>query len=86
MKIARTEQFKTAFQDLSDRDRTRVEKALWLMASDLRHPGLRVKKMEGTGTVWEARASRSIRITFQVDGDTIVLRNVGPHDKTLKHP
>ena len=86
MQIARTERFKNAFRDLNERDRQRVEKALRLMVGDLRHPGLRVKKMEGTRDIWEARASRSVRITFQVEKDTIVLRNVGAHDATLKRP
>lgn len=56
MKIARTERFITAFQGLNARDRKRVEKALRLMVSDLRHPSLRVKKMEGTNYIWEASA------------------------------
>ncbi len=86
MRLARTERFTTAFQDLDARDRKGVEKALRLMVSDLRHPGLRAKKMGGTDYIWEARASRSIRITFQIEGDTILLRNVGAHDETLKRP
>ncbi len=76
----------TAYQDLDERDHKRVEKALRLMTSDLRHPSLRAKKMEGTDYIWEASASLSIRITFQLEGDTILLRNVGAHDKTLKRP
>lgn len=86
MNFARTEHFKTAFQQLTERDSKKVEKALRLMLADLRHPSLRIKKVEGTDNIWEARASLSIRITFQIDRDTIILRNVGPHDKTLKHP
>jgi hypothetical protein len=30
--------------------------------------------------------SRSLRITFQIEGDTIVLRNIGQHDETLERP
>lgn len=86
MKLARTERFKSAFQSLNSQDRKRVEKALRLIASNLRHPSLRVKKMEGTPDIFEARASRAIRITFQIDQDTLLLRNVGAHDPTLKNP
>jgi hypothetical protein len=25
-------------------------------------------------------------MTFEINGDTIILRNVGAHDKTLKRP
>jgi len=30
--------------------------------------------------------SRSIRLTFEIAGNMIVLRNVGQHDETLKNP
>lgn len=86
MKLSRTERFKIAFRSLTAQDRKRVEKALRLMATDLRHPSLRVKKMEGTRNIFEARASRSLRITFQIESDVLLLRNVGAHDSTLKSP
>ena len=86
MKLARAERFLIAYQALGERDRKRVEKAIGLMAANLGHPSLRVKKMQGTDYIWEASASLSIRITFQIEGETILLRNVGAHDKTLKRP
>ena len=61
-------------------------KAIEQMVKDLRYPSLRVKRMQGAGHMWEARASRSLRITFQVEGDVILLRNIGPHDETLERP
>lgn len=86
MNLRRTERFKIAFQTLAPQDRKRVEKALRLMVTDLRHPSLRVKKIKGTRDIFEARASRSIRITFQMETDALLLRNVGAHDATLKNP
>jgi mRNA-degrading endonuclease RelE of RelBE toxin-antitoxin system len=86
MNLRRTERFKTAFQTLTRQDRKRVEKALRLMVTDLRHPSLRVKKIKGTHDIFEARASRSIRITFQMEPDALLLRNVGAHDVTLNNP
>jgi hypothetical protein len=56
------------------------------MAQDLRYPGLRVKRVQGTTGIWEARASRSIRLTFQVEGTDLILRNVGHHDDALRKP
>jgi hypothetical protein len=35
---------------------------------------------------WEARASNSLRLTFELRDDVILLRNVGAHDDTLKNP
>jgi mRNA interferase RelE/StbE len=52
----------------------------------MRYPGLRVKKIKGTEYIWEARASRSLRMTFQIEEDTIILRNIGQHDETLNRP
>lgn len=86
MRLAYTHRFRTAFASLGDRDTDRVRKALKHLAADLRHPGLRVKKMQGTERIWEARASDSIRITFEIEEDRILLRNVGAHDATLKRP
>jgi mRNA-degrading endonuclease RelE of RelBE toxin-antitoxin system len=86
MRIAYTDRFRRAYAALVDRDAERVRKALGLLAVDPRHPGLRVKKMQGTERIWEARASKSLRITFEVEGDWILLRNVGAHDATLRRP
>jgi hypothetical protein len=56
------------------------------MADDLRYPALRVKRIQGTSKIWEARASRSLRITFAVEGEDLILRNVGHHDAALRKP
>jgi mRNA-degrading endonuclease YafQ of YafQ-DinJ toxin-antitoxin module len=71
---------------LTATDAVRVEKALRLLASEPRYPGLRVKRIQGTDGIWEAHASDSLRITFEMDGETLILRMVGPHDATLKNP
>ena len=42
--------------------------------------------MQGVEHIWEARVSRSLRMTFEIEGDTIVLRNIGRHDETLERP
>jgi len=56
------------------------------MSENLRHPSLQVKKIQGTENIWEARAGLSLRITFEMNEDTIILRNVGRHDETLRKP
>jgi mRNA interferase RelE/StbE len=85
MKLVLTDRFRRAYAELSSEDRKRVQKALRFMSDDLRHPSLRVKRIQGTQGIWEARASRSLRITFQFNND-IILRNVGRHDQTLSKP
>ena len=77
--------FKKNYKKLSALSRERVNEALIQMEYNLKHPSLVVKKIKGTKNIWEARASRSLRITFNQEGNTIILRTVGEHD-VLKHP
>jgi mRNA-degrading endonuclease YafQ of YafQ-DinJ toxin-antitoxin module len=86
MRLFYSERFQRAYADLEDEQVKLVKKALRLLTSDPRHPSLRVKKMQGTADIWEARASRSLRLTFEMRGDVILLRNVGAHNETLGHP
>ena len=86
MKITRTSRLKRAWEELTEEDKELGRKALRKLATDLGYPALRVKKMQGTGHIWEARVSRSLRLTFELEGDTLVLRNIGRHDETLERP
>jgi mRNA interferase RelE/StbE len=86
MRIARTENFKRSWAKLDKEQKTQGHKAIETMLSDLKYPSLRVKKIKGTNNIWEARVSLSLRITFQIHNDTIMLRNIGHHDEALKNP
>jgi len=86
VKITRTARFKKAWQELTEEEKELGRKALRNLATDLRYPALRVKKMQGVERIWEARVSRSLRMTFEIEGDTIILRNIGHHDETLERP
>lgn len=86
MKIARTERFRKAYRKLGSREPELVKKAVRQLLADRTHPGLRVKRVQGTQGIWEMRAGRDIRITFEVHRDMYLLRNVGHHDATLKRP
>jgi len=86
VKIARTERFKRAYRQLSAENRAQARKAISQLAEDIRHPGLRVKRIRGARGIWEARVSRSCRLTFQMERDIILLRNIGEHDDVLGRP
>ena len=86
MRLDYTDRFLRAYAALDDQDVERVKKALRLLVENPRHPSLRVKRVQGTDHIWEARASLAIRLTFEMQGDLLVLRNVGAHDETLKKP
>lgn len=86
MRLARTSRFKRAFQKLKPEDQALADKALRLLATNTRHPSLRAKKIKGTEGIWEARVSRSLRLTFELHEDLLLLRNIGKHDETLDQP
>ena len=86
MKLERTERFKKAYKDLTKDDQERTQKAMRLLVENQRHPSLRVKKIKGAKGIWEARVTQSVRMTFEMSKDIILLRNVGAHDPTLNNP
>jgi len=86
MIVARTENFKKAWNNLTDEQKVLARKAINNLEIDMHYPALRVKKIQGTENIWEARVSLSLRMTFQLQGSTLILRNIGQHDETLKRP
>ncbi|WP_227761863.1 hypothetical protein [Zhaonella formicivorans] len=63
-----------------------LKKKLELMMENPRHPSLRTKKIQGQDNIFEASVTMDIRLTWQYTEDSILLRNIGEHDKTLKNP
>ena len=86
MEVLLTAQFEEAYDKLGGEDRERVHKSLLEMEENPHLPGLRIKKMAGRENIWEARASRNLRMTFETLGDTFILRHVGHHDRVLDNP
>jgi mRNA interferase RelE/StbE len=84
--IVFTEQFEHAYGNLTGVEKRSVRKSLALLSDNPKHPSLRVKKMEGTKGIWEGRASKRLRMTFEMTGGTLIMRNVGEHDRVLKRP
>lgn len=86
MIFERTSRFKRAARKLTPEDRARLERALLRYEQDPSHPALGVKRVQGTKSIWEARASDALRFTFEKIDGGVLLRNVGAHDPTLKRP
>ena len=84
-KLAWLPRFGRDYHKLAPELTSRVQKELLQMEQNPRHPGLHVKRMQGTADIWEARVTRSCQITFNWAGDLLLLRTVGDHD-VLKHP
>ncbi len=72
MKILRGEPFKRDLQSLPEDAQRRAEKAIRLLTENPRHPSLRARKMKGLEDIWEASVSMSYRITYQIQGDTLI--------------
>jgi len=86
MRFQRTERFKRMYKKLDLEQKNSIKKTLNLMSDNINHPSLRVKRVQGTKGTWEASATMGLRITFDREGDTIILRNCGEHDITIKNP
>lgn len=86
MNFLETSRFKRAYKGLPQEAKGRVIASLRMLAVNIKHPSLQVKKIKGTKDIWEARAGLDYRITFQIVRDYFILRNVGHHDPTLKNP
>ena len=86
MRIAWSGMFRDAWSKLTSEEKRLARRAMDKLVLDIRYPSLRVKKVQGAEDIWEARVSRSIRLTFEIVGAVIVFRNVGQHDETLKNP
>jgi mRNA-degrading endonuclease RelE of RelBE toxin-antitoxin system len=86
MPIRRSRRFNKAFLKLPPHVQDKVLKALELLDADFRHPGLRTKRIKGSDDIFEARVDRHYRLTYERQGDVLILRNVGAHDETIDNP
>jgi mRNA-degrading endonuclease RelE of RelBE toxin-antitoxin system len=87
LKLTRTERFKKSVLDLDRPTREKLRKQLEIMISNPRHPSLRMKKIKGTESIFEARVDDYYRFTFECgEKNEIILRIVGPHNSALKKP
>lgn len=86
MPIVITERFAKAYARLFPDIQKKADKALRMLDADFRHPSLRARPIEGTKGLYEARVDRKHRMTYERQGDRLVMRNIGEHDETLGRP
>ena len=60
----------------------KTDKQFLYLLSNHRHPSLRARKMRGQG-YFEGRIDIHYRFTFQIEGHTIYVLTIGPHDEGL---
>jgi len=81
-----TERFAKAYARLPRHIQKKADEALRLLEADFRHPSLRARPVEGAKGVYEARVDRKHRLTYQRQGDRLIMRTIGEHDETLARP
>lgn len=92
MNIRRSDKFKGDCKALSDDIQMLVNKKLRLLMEGFEkgktQPSLRIKKIQGTNNpvIREMSITMGIRATFSIEGNMIVLRRLGGHDRVLKKP
>jgi mRNA-degrading endonuclease RelE of RelBE toxin-antitoxin system len=80
MKFLRTTTFIKLYSRLPPPIRKKVDRQLITLVRDIQHPGLNARKMMGHADIWEMRVDEHYRMTFEIAGDTIILRKVGTHE------
>ncbi len=85
MKVQTTRPFDRDYERLPEAVKGRVDKQLRILMDNPAHPSLRLKRIQGTEDLWEARVTAGYRLTIQIVGDTFVLRRVGSLD-VLREP
>jgi mRNA-degrading endonuclease YafQ of YafQ-DinJ toxin-antitoxin module len=86
MKIQTTRPFDQDYEVLPEEVKGRADKQFTLLLENPRHPSLRLKRIKGVKGIWEGRVTRDYCFTFQIGGDTYILRRIGKHDQTLRNP
>ena len=86
MQIKTTKTFDEEYHSLPERIKKQANKQISFLLEDLHHPSLRAKKLKGKEDIWEARVTRDYRLTFQIIGNTYLLRRIGKHEEILRKP
>ncbi len=80
-----TRTFERLFRRLPKDVRDTTYAKLVLYLDNPAHPSLRVKRIKGTNHLWEMTITMNYRVTFQVEGERVLLRRIGTHD-ILRQP
>ena len=80
MKFVYTRRFQKDYRSLPARTRKTADDKLRLLASDIRHPSLRVKKVRRFEGIFEASINKNYRILFLLTNEACILLRIGTHD------
>ena len=77
--------FKKQYKTLPHEIRQTFKEKLQLFLTDMRHPSLRVKKIQGVENRWEGSITMRYRFTFHFEAEIVVFRAIGTHDILLRN-
>lgn len=82
MIVARSPRFDRAYKKLPDDVKEQFKNKIRLLVeSNYSHPSLRIKKIQGTDSVWEASINMNHRFTFEkLENEIRLIRVIGKHD------
>ena len=79
MKIIFSNSFEKDYKKLPTKVQKLLGKQLIMLLENSKYPSLRIKKMQGHGSIWEGRVTKNYRFTFEKINDTYVIRRAGTH-------
>lgn len=85
MRLYFTKSFEKDYCRLPLEIQKRLDKKLFLLLENFKHPSLRTRKMKGYFGIWEGRITQNYRFTFQVEKDGYLMRRAGSHS-ILENP
>lgn len=83
------------YEDLEPDKQDKVDDAIEQFVADPHHPSLNTEKIDKERNIWTFRASDSIRVSFNWEGDgvpqeweesEVTLRVVGEHENVYENP
>jgi mRNA-degrading endonuclease YafQ of YafQ-DinJ toxin-antitoxin module len=85
-RLRASKRFKKARAKKTLAQRTDVDEALRKLRDDPRQNSLHTHKVQGSPGVWESRIDGGNRLTWNYDGEVIVLRMTCHHDILTRNP
>jgi len=86
MPLRYSDHFRRKYAKLPVTIQSKVDKAVELLDSNFRHPGLRSHPVEGAPGIYEAYVDKKYRMTYERSGSFLILRNVDNHGECLRKP
>jgi hypothetical protein len=86
MPVKYSTRFRKQYAELPLVIQRKVDKAIELLDSNFRHPGLHSHPLQNSPGIFEAYVDDKYRMTYERRGDTFIMRNVDNHDECLKNP